>query len=151
MHTIVRYYIKTSIVFLFTGIISGFYMLIIKEIPGQYPDSQIITAHTHVILVGFVMMMIFGVAQWMFPRPSKEDKHYSPQRALFIFWLMAISIIIRTISEILNSFLSSFVLSGLIILGSLGEATGIILFFYNMWTRIRPVGSHIREAEGEKF
>ena len=28
---------------------------------------------------------------------------------------------------------------------------GVALFFYTMWGRIRPVGSQLREAKGEKF
>ena len=28
---------------------------------------------------------------------------------------------------------------------------GAALYFWAMWTRIRPVGSHLREAQGERF
>jgi len=28
---------------------------------------------------------------------------------------------------------------------------GLVLYFWNMWPRIRPVGSHLREAKGERF
>lgn len=32
-----------------------------------------------------------------------------------------------------------------------GQAAGIGLYFWTMWSRIRPVGSHLREARGERF
>jgi heme/copper-type cytochrome/quinol oxidase subunit 1 len=54
-----------------------------------------VSAHTHALLVGFVMMMILGVALWLFPRAERDQKQYDP--------------------------------------------------------RIRSVGSHVREAKGEKF
>ncbi len=45
------------------------------DVPLHY---QIITAHVHLLLVGFILMMIMGVALWMFPRLPKGDEGYSP-------------------------------------------------------------------------
>ena len=42
-------------------------------------------------------------------------------------------------------------LAWVVVLGGLGQMVGLALYFWTMWTRIRPVGSHIREAKGEKF
>jgi hypothetical protein len=39
----------------------------------------------------------------------------------------------------------------IIVLGGAGQAAGIGLYFWTMWSRIRPVGSHLREARGERF
>jgi hypothetical protein len=38
-----------------------------------------------------------------------------------------------------------------IVLGGVGQAAGVGLYFWTMWSRIRPVGSHVREARGERF
>ena len=38
-----------------------------------------------------------------------------------------------------------------VILGGLGQILGLGVYFWAMWTRIRPVGSQLREAQGEKF
>ena len=37
-----------------------------------------------------------------------------------------------------------------LLLGPL-QATGIGVFFYTMWQRIRPAGSQTREAQGQRF
>jgi hypothetical protein len=42
-------------------------------------------------------------------------------------------------------------LGWVVVLGSLGQAAGLGLYFWTMWTRIRPVGSQLREAKGERF
>ncbi len=34
---------------------------------------------------------------------------------------------------------------------ALGQVVGLLFYFWMMWTRIRPVGSHKREAKGERF
>jgi hypothetical protein len=31
------------------------------------------------------------------------------------------------------------------------QAPGLLVYFWAMWPRIRPVGSHLREAGGERF
>ena len=87
MFTLVRRFVKTGILFLFAGLALGFWILVRRELFGLWPHRYLVSAHTHAVLVGFVMFMILGVA----------------------------------------------------------------LYFWTMWTRIRPVGSHLREARGERF
>jgi hypothetical protein len=38
-----------------------------------------------------------------------------------------------------------------IVVAGVTQAIGIGVFFFTMWTRIRPVGSQTREARGERF
>ena len=38
-----------------------------------------------------------------------------------------------------------------VVVAGLAQGTGVALFFYTMWSRIRPVGSLAREAKGERF
>ncbi len=113
--------------------------------------SELRSAHTHIILVGSIMMMIMGVALWFFPRPQKEDIKYNPDKILIAYWLMTVSTALRFISQVTASFFNSELIAWLISLYSLFQVGAIIYFFYAIWGRIRPVGSHIREAKGEKF
>jgi hypothetical protein len=41
--------------------------------------------------------------------------------------------------------------SWIVVRGGLGQMAGLALHFWTMWTRIRPLGSPIREATGERF
>ncbi len=151
MHTIVRYYIRTSLIFLFVGLLLGLYFEIETYwLGGGYPAIWV-SAHVHAILIGFVMMMILGVAQWMFPRPIKGDTHYSPARALFVYYLLTISTGLRLVAELLTRYWDSAILTHLMVITSIGQMLAFFLFFYNIWTRIRPLGSQLREAKGERF
>jgi hypothetical protein len=38
-----------------------------------------------------------------------------------------------------------------VVICSLAQVAGIGVFFHAMWSRIRPVGSQLREAKGERF
>jgi hypothetical protein len=73
MFSTARYFIKTSVVFLIIGLLTGLYMMLETDIFDEGYGAELISAHTHVILVGSVIMMIMGVALWLFPRPEKTD------------------------------------------------------------------------------
>src|SRR5690349_11211028 len=79
MYTLVRRFLKTAIAFLGVGLAIGGWMLVRRELWSRFPTPYEVSAHTHAILVGFVMMMILGVALWLFPRPEKGDERYDPR------------------------------------------------------------------------
>ncbi|MDX9924928.1 MAG: hypothetical protein RBS48_09190 [Ignavibacteriaceae bacterium] len=151
MFTTVRYFVKTSIIFLVLGILTGLYMSYTKYIGKTGYSLELLSAHTHVILVGSVMMMIMGVALWFFPRAEKSDTKYNPTLILAVYWVMTISTGGRFITQAIKSFYWLEFLDIFIFTFSALQIVGMILFFYSIWGRIRSVGSHIREAKGEKF
>ena len=151
MFTTVRYFIKTSVAFLFVGILTGLYMSFAKYIYQSGYTQELISAHTHIILVGSVMMMIMGVALWFFPRPEKDDKKYNPGLILIVYWLISISTGLRFVFQVLGSFYFIPWLNIVIPIFSSLQVFAMILFFYSIWGRIRAVGSQYREAKGEKF
>ncbi|MGE5353042.1 MAG: cbb3-type cytochrome c oxidase subunit I [Acidobacteriota bacterium] len=151
MFSTVRYFIKTSLIFLVLGLLTGLYMSYSKYVLLNGVHPELISAHTHVILVGSVMMMIMGVALWFFPRAEKEDKKYSPTLILIVYWLMTTSTAMRYIFQILASINYISWVYYMVTVFSTLQVVSMILFFYSMWGRIRSVGSHLREAKGEKF
>ncbi len=151
MFSTVRYFIKTSIVFLIIGILTGLYMSLAKHVFKIGYRPEMLSAHTHIILVGSVMMMIMGVALWFFPRAQKDDKKYNPDLILATYWVMTLSTAFRYIFQVAASFAYADWLNPLISIASFFQVAGILLFFYSIWGRIRPVGSRLREAKGEKF
>ena len=151
MFTTVRYFIKTSLAFLVIGILTGLHMSFAKYISQTSYTQELISAHTHVILVGSVMMMIMGVALWFFPRPEKEDKKYNPDLILVTYWMMTISTGLRFVMQVVASYDYIPWINMAIVVFSTFQVLAMILFFYSMWGRIRAVGSQYREAKGEKF
>ena len=151
MHTLVRRYIKTGIGFLFIGLALGAYMLVRRELFGRWPDPYLVSAHAHAVLVGFVMFLLPGVALWLFPRAEKGDEHYRPERAEVSYWILALSTGGRFLAEAARACSTAHWLAWVVVLGGLGQMLGLALYFWNLWPRIRPVGSQQREARGERF
>lgn len=151
MFSTVRYFVKTSIIFLVFGILTGLYMSFSKYFYIAGYPQEMISAHTHIILVGSVMMMIMGVALWFFPRAEKTDKRYNPDLIFIIYWLMAGATLLRFCSQLIASFIYLDWINKSIFVFSSLQVIAMLLFFHSMWGRIRAVGSQYREAKGEKF
>ncbi len=151
MHSLVRLYIKTAIAFLFVGLVLGGWMIAERELLLEFPSPYLVSAHTHAIFVGFIMMMILGVALWIFPRPEKADTQYRPALARVAYWLVTAGTALRVASELLRITHSSALLRWLVVAGGFAQIGGLVLFFQTMWSRIRPLGSQAREAKGERF
>ena len=151
MFSTVRLYIKTAIAFLAAGLVLGIYMLVRRELLGIWPNPYLVSAHTHAVLVGFVMFLILGVALWLFPRAEKDDRRYRPERIELAYWILLVSTLGRFLGEMLRAWVASGWLGWAVVIGGVGQAAGLLFYFWTMWTRIRPVGSHLREAKGERF
>jgi uncharacterized protein involved in response to NO len=119
------------------GLGLGAWMLIRRELAGQYSGPRLISAHTHVILVGFVMMMILGVALWMFPRPERDDTRYRPAVAQAAYWLLTVCTGTRFLGEVSSPSAPGPLQRWITVLAGLGQVAGLGVFFYNLLPRIR--------------
>lgn len=151
MYSTVRRFIKTGVVFLAIGVALGVYMLARRELLGEWPHPYLVSAHAHAVLVGFVLFLILGVGLWLFPRAAKDDTRYDPRRIDLAYGFLVIGTGGRFLGEMLRVWFDFGLLGWVVLLGGIAQATGIGIYFWTMWTRIRPVGSHLREAKGERF
>lgn len=139
MTPLVRLYVKTSFAFLLLGLLLGGYVTVEVNLRGRGVPWPLITAHVHLLLVGFMLMLVFGVATWMFPRPAREDARYRPSLAWVVYGLLTASTVVRTTGELGAAFAGARG-SHLAALGGLGQLAAGVLFVVNMWTRVRMPG-----------
>jgi len=115
----------------------GAYLRVGQFVLDASPPRLLVTAHAHLLLVGFMLMMVMGVATWMFPRPARGDPRYRPELAEAVYWVMTASTAIRAGAEISVGLAGALGLRWLIALGGLGQLAGTALFVLNMWRRVR--------------
>lgn len=151
MHTNVRRFVKTGIGFLMAGLAIGAFMLVRREITGVWPERYLVSAHAHAVQLGFVLYLILGVALWLFPKPPKGDRRYRPERIDAAYWTLTIATAWRIVAEGARVWVHAPALRGSIAVAGLAQVVGFGIYFWTMWPRIRPVGSHLREAKGERF
>jgi cbb3-type cytochrome oxidase subunit 1 len=134
---LIRRYVKTSFAFLVAGLLLGGYIVVAQFLVGVYPPRLFVTAHVHLLLVGFMLMIVMGVATWMFPRPARDDRHYRAGLADAVYWVMTIATVVRSAGEILAGVSGAQAFRVAIAVGSLGQLAGAALFVVNMWSRVR--------------
>ena len=137
MPPLVRRYVKTSFAFLLAGLALGGYIVVAQFVAGVYPPRLFITTHVHLLLVGFMLMIVMGVATWMFPRPARDDRRYRPELAEAIYWTMTIATAVRAAAELAAPYIPVAAIRILIAAGGLGQLGGTLLFVVNMWSRVR--------------
>jgi cbb3-type cytochrome oxidase subunit 1 len=151
VYTLVRRFIKTGVGFLAAGLTVGLWMLVQRELFGLYAHPYLRSAHVHAVFFGFVLFVILGVALWLFPRAAKDDLRYRPERIAAAYWILTSSTALRFVAELARAYVDITGIPLLIVLTGTGQVAGVALYFHTMWVRIRPVGSHLREARGERF
>ena len=91
--------------------------------------------YLHLLVVGWLTQLIFGVAYWMFPRYSPERPRGSERLGWASFALLNIGLVLRTVAEPWHA------LSGrgaaLLVISGLFQLVAGWLFVANTWPRIR--------------
>lgn len=128
MEWFVRRFMKSSLSWLAAGATLGLVMAI-------WPTTAVLrTAHLHINLLGFVAMMIFGVAYHVIPRFTGHEL-YSRRLAGAHWWMSNVGLAL---------FATGFGLRGygitagtpLVAVGGLASASGAYMFVYGMWRTI---------------
>jgi len=119
-------FVKASLVYLAIGVILGVLMVL-------WPDIRftVTKVHTHINLLGFMAMMIYGVGYHILPRFMGRPV-YSQQLGNIQVWLANITLVGLSLSWIMEASQGRF-WHNLVILFGIGQAVSIFLFIINMW------------------
>lgn len=66
--TLSRWCVRVALAYLVGGMGMGSWMLILEADRGFGPGHPWTSLHAHILLIGFLLMLVIGVAFWMFPR-----------------------------------------------------------------------------------
>ncbi|MCX8116780.1 MAG: hypothetical protein N3G78_02465 [Desulfobacterota bacterium] len=124
-------FVKASLIYLGVGAITGLLML-------AHPDLRysLTRVHTHINLLGFMAMMIYGVGYHILPRFMGRPV-YSHGLGMFQVWLANLSLIGLSLSWIFQA-IQGGLWQTLAILSGLGQAVSIFIFIFNLWMSMRP-------------
>lgn len=130
MDRYVKNFIAMSIVYLVVASIIGIYMLISPRTLAGYKF-----VHSHLMLLGWVSMMIYGVGYHILPRfAGRLLKHSSLAEAQF--WMANIGLVGMAVFYVLLTENGSFTYRALLGLFGILEVFSIFIFFYNMFVTI---------------
>jgi hypothetical protein len=86
--------------------------------------------YIHLLVVGWITGMIFGVAYWMFPKFSKEQPRGVNGLAVATFALLHAGLLLRIVAEPLQAGL-------LLVLSAISRWLAGLGFIVNTWPRVK--------------
>ena len=138
MPTITRTFIKTAMAYAVVGMLLSTLWLIQVAQPIHPLLAFLQPTALHLIVVGWLTQLIFGVALWMFPIWSKAQ----PRGPEYINWLcyalLNTGLLLRLLAEPLNSYRPHVIFSWLLVVSAVMQVMAFWLFVAMVWTRVRP-------------
>ena len=137
MHILVRLYLRTAFVFLALGLLTGLYLEVQLTTGGTVSHGMIV-AHVHLLLVGFMVMMIVGTALWLFPRSGRREP-IGPYHNLvaFAYVLLTLGTLARAATEFADLQLTTQVWAYVRLAASTAQVAGVLIGIFALWGRVR--------------
>lgn len=137
MHILVRLYLRTAFFFLALGLLGGLWIEFQLTAGGVISHGMVV-AHVHMLLAGFLLMMIFGVAYWLFPRSSRgQPIGPYPNLVGFAYVLMTTGTMVRAVTEFCDVQLDAPAWSYVRLAASTCQMAGIAIGIWTLWGRVR--------------
>jgi hypothetical protein len=135
MPALIRWYVKSALVFFVAALLVGVLRALEAQFPFLPPDLE--EVYYHLLLVGWITQMIVGVAFWMFPKFTLAKPRGSESLAWITYGLLNLGLVLRVISEPLNKVQPGAVWSSLLILSALMLWLAGCTFVANIWRRVK--------------
>lgn len=99
MPSLSRSFIKTAIVWLVVALLVGLGTAVPAASPWPRLAAVMRPTALHMLTVGWITQIIFGVALWMFPRYSREQPHGNPILGWTVFAMLNLGLLLRVVAE----------------------------------------------------
>ncbi len=142
MPAITRVMLKTAMLHALVGmLLSG--LRLVEVAQPLHPLLRVIQPTAlHLIVVGWLTQLIFGVAIWMFPPWSKANPRGPASLGWACYGALNGGLVLRLVAEPLNSYQPAAPWSFTLVLAAIAQVVAVWLFVALAWPRLRgkPAG-----------
>jgi hypothetical protein len=137
MPLLTRLFIKSALVFFLLGLVLGALLAagplfgFSSSLEGLFPVML------HVLVVGWLTQLIFGVAYWMFPKASMQRPRGSETAAWITYITLNLGILLRIAGESLAAQNPAAVWDWVLLVSALLQWVGGTAFVTNTWNRVK--------------
>ena len=129
--------IRLALAYLFVGFTLGALMLAHKGIYLLPGVMELLAVHQELLLIGWVIHLVMGVAYWMFPRFTPEKTGLRPRGFVRAAWMALGMLNLGLVLFVLGETL--FDAGWLVLVGRGMETLAVAAFLVNLWPRVKPV------------
>jgi hypothetical protein len=137
MPLLTRWFIRTSFVYLGVALAEGILLAGQSVWNSPFPFAVLFQGYIHLLTVGWLTILIFGVAYWMFPKYS----HAYPRGRDVLNWaayiLINLGLVMRVLAEPLNDIHQQAFWGLLLVFSALLQWLGGMAFIINVWKRVK--------------
>jgi hypothetical protein len=132
MPPVTRWHVKLSLLYLVAAFALG-----VAQVAGPDARALLFAPYVHLLVVGWITQMIFGVAYWMFPRFSKERPRGSDQLAVAACVLLNLGLALRAVVEPVQARHPDLRLGALLVASAAAQWLAGLAFVLNTWPRVK--------------
>ncbi|HEX9610602.1 MAG TPA: hypothetical protein VF978_01855 [Gemmatimonadales bacterium] len=134
-----RWYIKLALVYFVAALAVG--ALQVLQAPLRLPAVLAVTgpAYVHMLVVGWITQMIFGVAYWMFPKyaPPPAAPRGNNAVAIATLILLNLGLLVRVVVEPVRAWRPEALPGWPLIVAALAQWLAAVGFAINTWPRVK--------------
>lgn len=131
MPRIARTFIKTGLICFLAALLIGVAMEIESlSLPVLLP------LFWHLLMVGWITQIIFGVSMWMFPGRTKEEGFVAQKWGWLTYLFLNAGLLLRVIAEPQLSYSSFPLWPALVFLSALLQLGAAVTYAIEMWPRV---------------
>jgi hypothetical protein len=129
-----RWMVKTSLVYLLLTFLVGLVQVSAAWLPATARPALagIEPVRVHLLVIGWLTFLIFGVVFWMFPKYSRERPRGFETLGWITYVLLNLGLVLRILGE---SFIQPG--GGLLVLSALFQWLASVAFVANTWNRVK--------------
>jgi hypothetical protein len=129
-----RWLVKAALLYLVAALVLG--VAVQLPVAGRYPVLAVLwPTYLHVLVVGWLTQLIFGVAFWLFPRYSAERPRGSERLGWAMFVLLNAGLLLRIVGEPWRA------LGGgghaVLLVSAVAQLLAVWVFVLNTWPRVK--------------
>lgn len=139
MPVLTRWYIKTALIYLVLAFAAGLLLASPNIFGNVIPSSGLFPVYIHMLVEGWLTMLIIGVAFWMFPKYSRERPRGSERLGWASYILLNAGLLLRIVSEPASSMADApgSLWGILLVIAAFLQLTGGMAFVVNTWGRVK--------------
>ncbi|MCB9452251.1 MAG: hypothetical protein H6672_12485 [Anaerolineaceae bacterium] len=137
MPLLTRWVIRTALLYLIAGVLTGA-LYWANTLWQLWPPLRAFNpVYIHLLVVGWITQLIFGVMYWMFPIISKTNMRGSPYLAWGTYVLLNMGLLLRAVGEPWRTLDPTPINQALLVLSALIQVAAGILLILTVWPRVR--------------
>ena len=145
MPRIARTFIKTGLVYFLCSLLLVLgYEFDSLRFPGMIP------LFWHLLMVGWITQIIFGVSMWMFPGRTREEGFVAQKWAWSTYILLNIGLVLRVIAEPMISYSTLMIWEILLTTSALTQVAAAVTYTIELWPRIQSKKQRRKKREKKR-